>query len=512
MSIQYKYNTIPGQQVYDQKNILYQYNAGSNPLDPLGLNGANYIIADTQQTVMGTQNVTSLPTKTYSSNADQQRLLAQNQVYMQQIKLTQPVITNSNNPAHLQKYQAGQNIGMDLYQVNPYQIQNQVIPNQPIVQPQIKQNINQQVIIQQKLPQNQQILAQKGLQPNQIQQNYQHVNKSQQIQQNIIPQVQNQLSQHHHQQYPHQKIPAQINPQIQQKINSPANFQQNQKQIINPQIKPQQQINIQNQPHAQIKNQISQNQKKPPQEQPKVQPKINQQQNQPQLAQNQNQIKGVNPAQYYYQNFVQSNQNPNQNKINIQYNKNDEHFVNKPIFPEKKNIQEPISTIKNNNIPVKKKIDDTPTLLEGTKILGKKNINKASIVNNNNNINNMKLSKTPYAENLYKTKINPSHIIPNLSEIKEEEIDIKQSGLSKKVSGINNSGVKESPMEEKKPEKAFPEDIIEVNNKNNITQKSITESGISDFTDNMDHLPTINSIMKGNAEPLPPSKKKKYKK
>ena len=146
------------------------------------------------------------------------------------------------------------------------------------------------------------------------------------------------------------------------------------------------------------------------------------------------------------------------------------------------------------------------------KSLEKKNINKASIVNNNNNINNMKLSKTPYAENLYKTKINPSHIIPNLSEIKEEEIDIKQSGLSKKVSGINNSGVKESPMEEKKPEKAFPEDIIEVNNKNNITQKSITESGISDFTDNMDHLPTINSIMKGNAEPLPPSKKKKYKK
>ena len=28
--------------------------------------------------------------------------------------------------------------------------------------------------------------------------------------------------------------------------------------------------------------------------------------------------------------------------------------------------------------------------------------------------------------------------------------------------------------------------------------------------DNLDHLPTINSIMKGNAEPLPPSKKKKY--
>ena len=53
---------------------------------------------------------------------------------------------------------------------------------------------------------------------------------------------------------------------------------------------------------------------------------------------------------------------------------------------------------------------------------------------------------------------------------------------------------------------AFPEDIIEDNNGNNITQKFIAESEILDFTDNMVHLPIINSIMKGNDEPFPLSK------
>ena len=65
-------------------------------------------------------------------------------------------------------------------------------------------------------------------------------------------------------------------------------------------------------------------------------------------------------------------------------------------------------------------------------------------------------------------------------------------------------------MEEKKPEAALPNNILEENMNNNI-QKSITESGISDFDSQLDHLPTINSIMKGNHPPLPPSKKKKYK-
>ena len=53
---------------------------------------------------------------------------------------------------------------------------------------------------------------------------------------------------------------------------------------------------------------------------------------------------------------------------------------------------------------------------------------------------------------------------------------------------------------------------MENNSQHNITQKSITESGISDYDANLSHLPTIGSIMKGNSEPLPPSKNKKYRK
>ena len=65
-------------------------------------------------------------------------------------------------------------------------------------------------------------------------------------------------------------------------------------------------------------------------------------------------------------------------------------------------------------------------------------------------------------------------------------------------------------MEEKTPEVALPNDLMENNSQHNITQKSITDSGISDFDANLSHLPTIGSIMKGNSEPLPPAKIKKY--
>ena len=66
-------------------------------------------------------------------------------------------------------------------------------------------------------------------------------------------------------------------------------------------------------------------------------------------------------------------------------------------------------------------------------------------------------------------------------------------------------------MEEKKPEAAFPENLMGVNKLHNISEKSITESTISDMDSKLDHLPTLNSILRGNSEPLPPSKKKKYK-
>ena len=174
--------------------------------------------------------------------------------------------------------------------------------------------------------------------------------------------------------------------------------------------------------------------------------------------------------------------------------------MNKPIYQERKQVQ--IPTVSQNPKNAIKTLENNKTLIKGTIPL------KTNVVNNNTN--NIGLSKGI----THNTKIGNNCNKNKLSEIKEEEIDIEQSGLSKKISQINNSNnnevEKEIPIEEKKPEEVFPGDIIDENSKNNITQKSLTESGISDIDSKMDHLPTINSIMKGNSEPLPPIKKNKY--
>ena len=56
----------------------------------------------------------------------------------------------------------------------------------------------------------------------------------------------------------------------------------------------------------------------------------------------------------------------------------------------------------------------------------------------------------------------------------------------------------------------FPDNIKDDHSQKYIIEKSLTESGITDYEANLDHLPTIYSIMKGKSDPLPPSKNKKY--
>ena len=68
---------------------------------------------------------------------------------------------------------------------------------------------------------------------------------------------------------------------------------------------------------------------------------------------------------------------------------------------------------------------------------------------------------------------------------------------------------KENPIEEKLPDQS---NVDYLNNPNqSFPQQSRNQSQVGDIDDNLDHLPTINSIMKGNSELLPPPKKKKYK-
>ena len=80
---------------------------------------------------------------------------------------------------------------------------------------------------------------------------------------------------------------------------------------------------------------------------------------------------------------------------------------------------------------------------------------------------------------------------------------------------INEEIEQEKPIEEKVPDVSNMNSINESNKENmeqeqeqqqNFIQKE--ESG--DIDDNLDHLPTVNSIMKGTSEMLPPPKKKKY--
>ena len=303
---------------------------------------------------------------------------------------------------------------------------------------------------------------------------------SQNVNQAYTKQAQAQINQ-----YKQQNIYANnnVNPtQFQHVIQPQAQIQQNQK--IQPQI--QQKYNRQNQqPQAQAKALVNQKPNNVQQQQinqnQKVQPKT----------------QGLKPNDLAYQKYAQRYPPQNQNqKINIEYNKNDQHFVNKPIYDMRKVPANPMRVqVPQNGQKQVKTLPQNPALNKGAKI--------------GNNYNNQNIPKKQ-VEALNNTKINNN----KLSTIKEEEINIRQSGLSNKISQISNktNSVKEFPMEEKKPEVALPNDLMENNSQHNITQKSITESGISDYDANLSHLPTIGSIMKGNSEPLPPSKNKKYRK
>jgi len=101
-----------------------------------------------------------------------------------------------------------------------------------------------------------------------------------------------------------------------------------------------------------------------------------------------------------------------------------------------------------------------------------------------------------------------------LSTIKEEESYIKQSGFVKKENQLeleenNQNKETENPIEQKVPEKTETKDI-EANNNLQENQQPMIQSTRTDLDDKFDKLPTINSIMQGKAELLPPSKKKKY--
>lgn len=263
----------------------------------------------------------------------------------------------TQNP-NLVQYNIGTNLqgqfALGEVQYNVTNLPAQVANNQPIY---TNINYDPTQLYQQNIqqPTNQQYIYQQ-----QIKQNIQQYQN--QIQMKAQPQIANQNYHNHN------EPRAQINPQ-QQTQNFPA------KQKIQLQLKPQVQA-------------------------------MNQQQSQPKI---------YSSPELNYMKYVQKypNQNANQ-KINIEYNKKDEHFVNKPIYQKK---EKEVSSNQNKIKAQPKKLktlDDTPTLIQGTKMI---NLNMKS---------NLNKQKNQRGKNPQKA------ISPKLLPTKKEETNIAQNGFANK--------------------------------------------------------------------------------
>ena len=267
----------------------------------------------------------------------------QQQIYVQ----NQNVVQYNLDP----NLQGQYNLGGVQYNVANFPVQ--ITSNQPVstnnnyssnqlYQQNVQQPINQQYIYQQQIKQN-------------VQQMYpQNIDNSKQLQNQIQMQVQPQNVQQNYHRHNDQKV--QINPQ--QQVHS---GQAQQK--FQPQLKHQAQAQ-------------------------------NQQQGKP---------KGYLSPDLNYMKYLQKlpNQNKNQ-KINIEYNKKDEHFVNRPIYEDRKDRKLPPNPEKNKVQTKKvKTLDDIPTLIQGTKIFNPK----------------MKLNQNNQENQLI---LNPQKGISELPQIKEE--------------------------------------------------------------------------------------------
>ena len=483
------------------------------------------------------------------------------------------IITNPQKPQEVKQPQQYQQQYQQQNQQHHHHQQNQ-LPNQQNIQIKTHHHHNQQNIPQQNQkvnqinPQNiqhhhqqpqQQIIYQNNNynpNPNKINQQYQ-----------IKPQVQPQIQPNQNQkqvQTQIKNIPQYIpnNPQLNQKnyqIINPKTQSHTQKQLLA--LNPQNQINNQKieaklqshnpqknnifaqaQLHNKNPNQNIQNNIHPEiqREQPNYQLKVNPQVQRVYANVPSNKV-NQNPPQQINNNII--NQNPPQ-QVN---NNNNNNAMNRnppqqKIQPKMQMEPRPRKIIQNQNIVINNIIPQNPNPMP----LQNNNIN-------NNNIQNQNLinQQIPPQQNIIQpqTQVQTPQQIPNnnttvnippqqnqvkekkeLSLIPEEGSYIKQSGLEIKPGQIspeemnkiiNNELMntikentenkenkenkeKEKPIEEKIPEKTYSKDIIE-NNK-----KPVEQSLGLDYDDNLDKLPTIMSIMRGEKELLPPSKKKKY--
>lgn len=224
------------------------------------------------------------------------------------------------------------------------------------------------------------------------------------------------------------------------------------------------------------------------------------------------------------QSYVIPRRNPNLNLKQYEYSNNDSHFVvaDDPgsrtiILNKQKNPKKPIQNENINNLNkfekkgsfISKKSSEAN--FEPTKnnkkytnqLFNKKDENEKEIEFNYS----LESADMNELENIKKIKV--KKIENNNFQNFESTLDSNKENNCMEFNSDNDENEKENPIEEKIPD----ESNLDMNLNNKFQQEIYSpneESEISDIDDNLDYLPTINDILKGNFEILPPPKKKKY--
>ena len=398
-----------------------------------------------------TKTITRQPISYETYEKQQQVYYGQNQPYTENIYIQQPNQGNRYN----------------------YQLNNEFTGYENYYQTQ--QETRQQMIPQpQTIPQNQARMAQqKAKMVNQM------VQQKQNIQQDVQPLFVSR-NPHMRQQYQQQQTPL-IQKQYSGHMKQQEEIYDNKEQFDQPQIEPD------FQPEIPIANSVL-NQSKIPfqQNQVRITPAYN-----PQVQ--------TNPS------YVIPRRNPNANLKQYDYYGDSSHFVN-TVDPGLSTV-----TMYNNKYP--------PTIQQkNSSSIQQKNSGQLSQKSSGkipNTLDNESIGQPEIGAGTsnFETNVDMSGI-QNLKQSEVENENIGISGLKSveppiMESKVNEEFEKENPIEEKLPDQSHVDDL---NNQNEgfPQQMSQNPSQIADIDENLDHLPTINSIMKGNSEMLPPPKKKKY--
>ena len=505
MSKQFQY----GQPIYRQE-IQYQTTGIDTNYDQMAFQGAEF----------GTYETTNYQQGAKANVTNNEHILQQT--------YEQPIFLDQNQTDYSHYYQGGQQnqvfeypqqgaqiLGYEDYYQVPQQNQQQFI-NQNYQQP---QTIAQQQAEQARISQQAKIAQQQAKITRQIVQPQQNVHV--QTKQNIQP-TSASRNPHMRQQYQYQQ-----NQQIQQiqQQNIPQNIQGNMNRpqkspnfvenayIQQDQFGDQPQIESDFQPEIPLANSVLSQSKIPFQQKESQVPQMNPQVNQPPT-----QSKIIpQQSQKYPGGYVIPRRNPNLNIKQYQYNNNDSHFVS--------TADPGVSTMGYNPQGQNPSQFQTKTSQNLSKKVSGEMSNKQSKISQKsieaNNIPNQ--NENEYADQLlYKTEqpgvdtgksnINPTVGLSGIqSGVKDVELNLNENLVETKFP--NEEIEKENPIEEKVPDQS---NVDNLNNENDNfpqeeNQKQFGGSQLEgDIDDNLDHLPTINSIMKGTSNMLPPPKKKKY--